>query len=75
MPLHWAAHDGRVAAAEFLLSKGAAVDATDNRGKTPLDVAREGRYTKMERFLLNSNAWAPQVMVFVVFIVYRAGAS
>jgi len=46
-----------------------------SRGKTPLDVAREKRYTKMEQSLLNPQAWAPQVMVFVVFIVYRAGAS
>jgi len=32
MPLHFAANYGHVEAAEFLLSKGAAVDATDNRG-------------------------------------------
>eukprot|EP00434_Breviolum_minutum_P034105 symbB.v1.2.030178.t1/scaffold3234.1/size60527/5 len=35
-PLHKAASDGHVAAAEFLLSKGAAVDATENYGQTPL---------------------------------------
>ena len=46
-----------------------------SRGKTPLDVAREKRDRKMEQSLLNPPAWAPQVMVFVGFIVYRAGAS
>ena len=34
-PLHWAAQDGHVAAAELLLSKGAAVDAKTNDGQGP----------------------------------------
>ena len=34
-PLHWAAYHGHVAAAELLLSKGAAVDAKCNRGPGP----------------------------------------
>ena len=42
-----------------------------NRGKTPLDVARENWQTEMMQFLLNAYAWAPQAMVFIAL---RAGA-
>eukprot|EP00434_Breviolum_minutum_P030348 symbB.v1.2.026845.t1/scaffold2588.1/size75582/8 len=52
-PLHLAAGNGRVAAAELLLSKGAAVDAKNDTGKTPLDRAREEGETEMVQFLLN----------------------
>ena len=39
-PLHWAARYGHVAAAELLLSKGAAMDAKTNNGRGPQ--SREG---------------------------------
>ena len=41
--LHLAAADGNVAAAEFLLSKGAAVDAKDNCGPGPQRQGPENR--------------------------------
>ena len=37
--LHWAAHNGHVAAAQLLLDRGARVDAQDKTRKTPLDHA------------------------------------
>ena len=43
MPLHNAARNGHVAAAEFLLSKGAAVDAKDNDGPGPQRQGPENR--------------------------------
>ena len=44
-PLHVAAGNGRVEAAEFLLSKGAAVDATDNSGPGP---QRQGQKSRLQ---------------------------
>ena len=51
-PLHSAAWYGRVAAAEFLLSKGAAVDAKTNsgRGLNPGSMCRKSSLSNLGRF-------------------------
>ena len=41
MPLHWAAYSGRNEVAEFLINEGAAVNAKNQAGATPLDKAIE----------------------------------
>eukprot|EP00434_Breviolum_minutum_P030481 symbB.v1.2.026954.t1/scaffold2731.1/size72017/2 len=62
-PLHVAAYWGNVEAAELLLSKGAAVDATNLAGKTPLDLARKEDHKKVVRILLNLPDGAPRCAV------------
>ncbi|MDQ7826257.1 MAG: ankyrin repeat domain-containing protein [Candidatus Eremiobacteraeota bacterium] len=50
-PLHKAAEQGFTSIAEYLLSKGADIDARDSFGKTPLDYARAGDNTELIRLL------------------------
>ena len=45
MPLHLAASQGEVKAAQFLLSKGAELDATDNSGPGP---QRQGQKSRLQ---------------------------
>lgn len=56
-PLHIAASDNQLLAAEFLLQNGAAADALDRWGRSPLDCAREAHHTAvltlLERFRLH----------------------
>jgi ankyrin repeat protein len=43
--LHWAAYYGKSDAAKALLAAGASLDAQNEKGKTPIDYARESSYT------------------------------
>ncbi len=42
----WAAGFGRTAAVQVLLAAGARPELKDNRGKTALDMAREGKHAE-----------------------------
>eukprot|EP00434_Breviolum_minutum_P030483 symbB.v1.2.026955.t2/scaffold2731.1/size72017/3 len=55
-PLHVAAAEGHVAAAQLLLSKGAAVDATDIVGWTPLHFAAINGHVAAAELLLSKGA-------------------
>ena len=46
VPGMWAAGYGRTEAARVLLEAGAKTEPRDNRGKTALDMAREGNYAE-----------------------------
>jgi len=50
-PLHTAASWGRMKMAEYLLAKGAKVNASDNAGMTPLDVAMSENQHAMADYL------------------------
>ncbi|XP_059470991.1 uncharacterized protein LOC132193991 isoform X3 [Neocloeon triangulifer] len=54
--LHMAAYKGHVAVAEFLLSKGAKVNARDENNKTPLASAAQFSSEEMCRFLVGKDA-------------------
>ena len=49
--LMWAAGYGRTEAVKVLLEAGAKAEPKDNRGKTALDIAREGGYTQTAALL------------------------
>eukprot|EP00434_Breviolum_minutum_P015714 symbB.v1.2.013846.t1/scaffold988.1/size146321/3 len=55
-PLHQAAYNGHVETAEFLLSKGAAVDAKRIDGDTPLHLAAWNGHVEAAEFLLSKGA-------------------
>ena len=50
-PLHRASLFGRVGTVDMLLKLGAAIDAQDNAGDTPLDRARAGNEKYMAQHL------------------------
>jgi len=50
-PLHTAAIAGQAAAAEFLLENGAEVNATDNKGHTPLYWAKKEAHEDLAELL------------------------
>ena len=52
-PLHWAAHYGKKAMVQLLLNHGARIDARDNKGQTPLDIAIENEdYSNNHKFIV-----------------------
>ncbi len=56
-PLHWAARNGHLAAAELLLTHGAKINAADRFGCTPLwHAAYPGRHLAMVRLLCERGA-------------------
>jgi ankyrin repeat protein len=55
-PLHFAARENNVAAAETLLNNGAAIDTPDNASKTPLWLAVDGKKYEMCSLLLQRRA-------------------
>jgi ankyrin repeat protein len=55
-PLHRAAWSGNAQAAEFLISKGANVNAKDQRGRTPLAWAIEKGYDDVAELLRKHGA-------------------
>jgi ankyrin repeat protein len=54
--LHWAARNGHLAAAEFLLAQGAPVDVRDKARKTPLDHALAGGHSDVADLLRRHGA-------------------
>uniref|UniRef100_A0A3B3IA95 Uncharacterized protein n=1 Tax=Oryzias latipes TaxID=8090 RepID=A0A3B3IA95_ORYLA len=54
-PLHLAASTGLLDCAEVLVNAGADVSAKDNRGYTPLDLARIWSHRKMARYPTEGN--------------------
>jgi ankyrin repeat protein len=55
-PLHRAASNGYVEGAEVLIQAGAAVDATDAKGRTPLHKAASGGYPEVVEILIEEGA-------------------
>lgn len=55
-PLHSAARAGQLAAAEYLIERGALVNAADDHGCTPLHAAIYGHHGDMVEFLLEHQA-------------------
>lgn len=55
-PLHCAAFCGRINAAEYLLARGANVNAVNKKGKEPIHCATYGRKIKSVAFLLSQGA-------------------
>jgi len=55
-PLHYAAFCGRINTAEYLLARGANVNAVNKKGKEPLHCATYGRKIKSVVFLLSQGA-------------------
>ncbi len=55
-PLHWAAIRGHAGVAEYLVKKGADVNAADNLGLTPLHRAAYWGHLEMSRLLLKHGA-------------------
>lgn len=52
-PLHWAAHYGKKAMVQLLLNHGARIDAKDNKGQTPMDIAIENEdYSNNRKFIV-----------------------
>ena len=54
--LMWAAGFGKTATVKALLDAGARADLKDNRGKTALDIAREGKFDETAKLLENAGA-------------------
>ena len=55
-PLHWAASGGHRDAVDFLVSRGAEIDARDNDGRTPLFVAAAWGQTDVVDYLIQKGA-------------------
>eukprot|EP01118_Nematostelium_gracile_P004823 TRINITY_DN15753_c0_g1_i1.p1 TRINITY_DN15753_c0_g1~~TRINITY_DN15753_c0_g1_i1.p1 ORF type:complete len:131 (-),score=55.92 TRINITY_DN15753_c0_g1_i1:134-526(-) len=55
-PLHWAADFGKVEVIQYLISKGAKVNAKDNYGITPLLAAVYESHTAAVKALLDAKA-------------------
>lgn len=53
-PLHWAVEQGRQAMVHMLLKNGAKVDAKDDMGRTPLDIARALAHDDNDRLTILS---------------------
>ena len=49
--LHFAAEEGKLEVTKFLVDFGANVNATDNDGKTPYDLAVQGREEEVAEYL------------------------
>ena len=54
--LMWAAGFGKTATVKVLLDAGARPDCKDNRGKTALDIAREGKHDETAKILASARA-------------------
>ncbi len=54
-PLHWAAQQGNLNIARFLVDKGADIGVKDNDGRTPLRVAAYSGNLDMVKFFLDRN--------------------
>lgn len=55
-PIHWAASGGHVPVVDLLLEAGAAIDATDNKGCSPLITASQYARTNLTGYLLGRGA-------------------
>ncbi|WP_341815970.1 ankyrin repeat domain-containing protein [Wolbachia endosymbiont (group B) of Idaea biselata] len=55
-PLHWAAQEGKLNIAKFLVDKGADIRAKDKDGRTPLLMAAYNGDLEMVKFFLDKNA-------------------
>jgi hypothetical protein len=55
-PLHYAAFKGRKEAVELLVNRGAEVNKRNLAGKTPFNMAAEGKFTEITQFLLSKDA-------------------
>ena len=55
-PLHKAAMFGKTEVADYLINKGAYIEATDKEGRTPLLLAASRNYLDMVYFLLNNGS-------------------
>jgi ankyrin repeat protein/L-ascorbate metabolism protein UlaG (beta-lactamase superfamily) len=55
-PLHWAAQGGHLELAQYLISRGAAVDALNIQKETPLVYAAEGGHLKLAELLIAKGA-------------------
>ncbi len=55
-PLHKAAMFGKIEVAEFLINKGAFIDAVDKEGRTPLLLTASRNYLEMVFFFLNNGS-------------------
>jgi len=53
-PLHETCRDDEIEKVKFLVEKGANVNAKNNKGKTPLDMAKKGGYQNIVQFLEKS---------------------
>ena len=53
-PLHVAVKNDSIKVGELLISKGADINAKDNKGKTPLQLAKKS--SKMELLLISKGA-------------------
>ena len=55
-PIHWAASGGHVPVVDLLLEAGASIDATDNKGCSPLITSSQYGQTNLTGYLLGRGA-------------------
>ena len=52
--LHLAVHSGKIELVGFLVQSGAELDATDNQGRTPLEMSTQANIGRSQKDLINS---------------------
>ena len=66
--LHYTAAQWDISIAKFLISKGAKIDCTDSKGRTPLHIAAYSNHTDMMQFLLENGGTCGRMLTILIIM-------